>query len=108
METTKTKITRREAIDRLAEIFSVKRWIDGEDRPAPSFYIEDEENVTAEFFINKEQFERLQVLNILRSYFEDKVFGDDSACSVFAMTILWTSFSIVKFDKEEKEVRDEN
>ena len=93
METNEKKISRREAIDALVELFKCEKWVEGEDRPKLSFYIPKDDD-SAEFYIHKQEFERLQVVDILSEYFHDKTFNDNGMCAVSPMTLLWTTFTI--------------
>ena len=99
METSKIQITRKEAIARLSEIFGAKKWVEGEDRPEPSFYLEEEED-QAEFFINKNANSRDEVINGLASYFQDKEFSDGAVCQVTPITALYTVFVIAGMNNE--------
>jgi len=46
------------------------------------------------FYINKKQFERFQVINMLQNYFSDK-FIDGGYCSVGNITMVFTDFKIL-------------
>lgn len=101
METTGTKITRREAIDALVELFKCEKWVEGEDRPKLSFYIPKDDD-SAEFYIHKQQFERFEVVNVLANYFQDKTFNDNGMCAVSPITMLWTTFTIERIPEPAK------
>ena len=81
----KQTVTKEQAIKDLVNLFGINE--NTKSRV-------NEEN--GSFFINKEEFERDEVLEKLSTYFESKVLENGYKCEVSSMTLIFTAFQIKK------------
>jgi hypothetical protein len=90
----KTKVTLEQAAADISRMFSFddKGIHDGNGR---SFF----DKTKGEFYINKLDWERFQVLNMLQNYFADK-YIDGGRCKVDPITMVFTTFSLKKKSNE--------
>lgn len=94
----KTMITKADAVSEISELLGIKEWKQeaGEDKPAGelSFFVRDDDNGGASFFVDKRHIPHDDVIKKLMGYFEDREFSDDGECAVSPIVALYTVFSI--------------
>ena len=86
----KTEITMKEAIDGILGLFEILPWENREDEK--SFYTVKEDG-TADFFFDKRQYMRDEVISRLVTYFNDKIITDGQ-CRIDEITFVWTTVHI--------------
>lgn len=86
------EITKQQAIADLTKIFNTRSWEDRED--GKSFVYK------ADFFIDKRDCERCEVMAKLKEYLKDKTIKGGQ-CRVEVITLLWTVFHIEDRGKEQ-------
>ena len=85
------QITKQQAIDGIKGLFELTTWEDRKE--GKSFYTQEEGTDNAEFFFDKQQYERYQVIEKLSEYFKDKNIIE-GRCRIAGMTLVWTQVSI--------------
>lgn len=86
----KTEITMKEAIDGILGLFEILPWDERVDEK--SFYTVKEDG-SANFFFDKRQYMRDEVIGRLVNYFNDKIIVDGQ-CRIDAITLAWTTVHI--------------
>ena len=84
------KISKQEAIDAIKGMFSLVEF--EKRKPGLSFYME--KNGNADFFFDKQQYEREEVVDNLRRYFMEKDI-EGGMCKIDAITLVWTHVSVI-------------
>jgi len=91
------QITKQEAIDGIKSLFELATW--EEKKEEKSFYSQKEGTDNADFFFDKRQYERDEVIAKLSAYFADKrIIG--GCCAIDSITLLYTTVHIKDYKKE--------
>lgn len=91
------QITKQQAIDGIKGLFDLTTWNDRKD--GKSFYTQKEGTDDADFFFDKRQYERDEVIAKLSTYFADKrIIG--GCCAIDSITLLYTTVHIKDYKKE--------
>ena len=90
------QITKQEAIDGIKGLFELTTWADKVD--GKSFFAQQEGSDDADFFFDKRQYDRFEVISKLSEYFKDKVIIG-GCCQIEPITLLWTLVHIKDYQK---------
>ena len=91
------QITKQQAIDGIKGLFDLTTWNDRKD--GKSFYTQKEGTDDADFFFDKRQYERDEVIAKLSAYFVDKrIIG--GCCAIDSITLLYTTVHIKDYKKK--------
>ena len=85
------QITKQQAIDGIKKLFELTTWEDRQE--GKSFYSQNEGTDNANFFFDKRQYERHEVIKKLSEYFKDKNIIQGQ-CRIDSLTLVWTQVII--------------
>lgn len=93
------QITKQQAIDGIKGLFDLTTWNDRKD--GKSFYTQKEGTDDADFFFDKRQYTREEVVSKLCGYFADKAIIK-GCCVIDSLTLLWTTIHIKDYKKGQR------